>query len=160
MSRKLTNRQRIYVDARLSGMSQMASAAAAGSTGQNAGTEYEKNEAIQAELIARMQKVADEVDFSRKEAHDMLMQAYVNADTAMEQIAAVREMIKLHGIAEPLKVEHKHINKGTLSFDRMDLKQLMKLAEMEDFTLEGEFEVVRDRPQLEHMDCDREEKPI
>lgn len=157
MSDTLTNRQRIYVDARLSGMNQMASAAAAGSTGANAGHKYEKNEVVQAALIARMQKVADEVDFSRKEAHDMLMQAYINADTAMEQIAAVREMIKLHGIAEPLKVEHKHSRGERLSFDRMDIKQLMKLAEMEDFTLEGEFEVVRDRPQLEHKDSDRED---
>ena len=157
MSNKLTNRQRIYVDARLSGMSQMASAAAAGSTGKNAGTEYEKNEVVQAELIARMQKTADAVDFSRKEAHDMLMQAFVNADTAMEQIAAVREMIKLHGIAEPVTIEHKHSHKKVLTFDRMDTKQLIELAEMEDFTLEGEFEVVRERPLLEHTDSDQEE---
>jgi phage terminase small subunit len=145
----LTPKERIYVDSRLSGMTQVASAAAAGwADPQRKANAIEKREHVQRELIARMQKVAEEVDFSRKEAHDMYMQAYTNADTAMEQIAAVNAMVKLHGIAEPAKVEVKHQHQATLEFDRMDLKQLMDMADMDDFTLEGEFEVVRDRPKL------------
>jgi len=134
-------------------MTQVASAAAAGySNANHHASTIEKKESVQKELIARMQKVSEEVDFSRKEAHDMLMQAYVNADTAMEQIAAVREMVKLHGIAEPAKVEVNHKHHATLEFDRMDLRQLMKLADIDDFTLEGEFEVVREHPALEAKD--------
>jgi phage terminase small subunit len=151
----LTQKERIFVESRLSGMTQIASAAAAGCNNpQVDGSRYDARERVQKEMVRRMSKVADEVDFGRKEAHDMLMQAYTNADTAMEQIAAVREMIKLHGIAEPAKVEHKHKHTAELSFDRMDLKQLMELADMEDFTLEGEFEAVRDLKALEHKDSD------
>jgi phage terminase small subunit len=123
----LTTKERIYVDSRLSGMSQVASAAAAGYADVNrAASKIEARENVQKELVARMQKTAEEVDFGRKEAHDMYMQAYTNADTAMEQIAAVNAMVKLHGIAEPAKVEVKHQHQATLEFDRMDLKQLME----------------------------------
>jgi phage terminase small subunit len=155
---KLTVKERIYVDSRLSGMTQIASAAAAGYANPESNAyEVEKHERVQKALIARMQAVAEEVDFGRKEAHDMLMQAYTNADTAMEQIAAVREMIKLHGIAEPAKVEHSHKHTAQLSLDKMDLKQLMELAGTEDFTLEGEFEVVSEQELLEHKESDERE---
>ncbi len=157
----LTIKERIYVDSRLAGMSQVASAAAAGYADCNRqASKIEKKESVQKALVARMQKVAEEVDFSRKEAHDMLMQAYINADTAMEQIAAVREMIKLHGIAEPAQVEHTHKHQAKLSLDRMDLKQLMDLAEMDDFTLEGECTVLRDTELLEHKDADQEKEAV
>lgn len=142
-------------------MSQVASAAAAGCNNPNKdGNRYEKKEHVQEELIRRMSKVSEEVDFGRKEAHDMLMDSYRAADTAMEQIAAVRELIKLHGIAEPTKVEHDHQHTAQLSFDRMSLKQLMKLAEMDDFTLEGEFEVIHELPQLEVKDDNEANKPV
>lgn len=150
VSKPFTPRERIYMEGRLSGMTQIASAAAAGCPNPNKdGHKLEKREHVQKELVRRMNKVAEEVDFSRKEAHDMYLQAYTNADTAMEQIAAVNAMVKLHGIAEPAKVEVQHQHQATLEFDRMDLKQLMKLADIDDFTLEGEFEVVKERPALE-----------
>jgi hypothetical protein len=38
----------------------------------------------------------------------------------------------------------------------MDLKQLMEMADMDDFTLEGEFEVARERPALEVKDDDEQ----
>jgi phage terminase small subunit len=144
-------------------MTQVASAHAAGyANAKKHAYDIEKKEHIQKALVARMQKVAEEVDFGRKEAHDMLMQAYINADTAMEQIAAVREMIKLHGIAVPAKVQHEHEHEHTLSLDRLPLKELMKLANMEDLTLEGEFTVVepalleQDPPEKEGTDAENE----
>jgi phage terminase small subunit len=149
----LTQKERIFVESRLSGMTQVASAAAAGCGSPNKdGHKFENRPRVQKEMVRRMQAVSEEVDFGRKEAHDMLMDAYRNADTAMEQIAAVREMIKLHGIAEPAKTEHTVKHEQTLSLDRMDLKQLMDLAGTEDFTLEGEFEVIAELPALEVMD--------
>ncbi len=149
---KLTTKERIYVDSRLSGMNQIASAAAAGSaTPRTAGNAFENKARVQAEMLRRMQKTSDEVDFGRKEAHDMLMQAYATADTAMEQIAAVRELVKLHGLAEPLKVEHKHSHGGVVQLERMETRELMKLTGM-DLTLEGEFEVVREPARITHKD--------
>jgi hypothetical protein len=142
--------QRIYVDSRLAGMSQVAAATAAGASEPR--TEcwrLEKNESVQAVMVDRMQKTADEVDFSRKEAHEMYMDAYRNADTAMEQVAAVNAMVKLHGLEKPkvLEIKHDHSHHGQLEF--MPTDKLMELAGMVDgLVLEGEYEEVEAVPQL------------
>lgn len=146
----LTRIQRIYVDSRLAGMSQIAAATASGAA--NPRTEshrLEKNENVQKALIARMSETADSVDFGRKDAHDMYMDAYNNADTATEQIAAVNAMVKLHGLEAPkeivVKVTHSHSGK----IEHMATDELMKLAGMEKtLTLEGEFEEVEAAPLL------------
>lgn len=149
---KLTPKERIFVESRLSGLTQIASASAAGyAVPRKDGNELEKKEHIQAAMMQAMQEIAEEVGFTRKEAHDMLLQAYQNAATAGEQIAAVKEMIALHGIAVPktLKVEHEH--SGTVSLERMETRELMKLADMEDLAFEGEFEVIDDRKKLPQL---------
>lgn len=148
----LTPKQRIYVESRLAGMTQVASATAAGyaSPKQHA-NDLEKNENVQKALMAAMSDLAEEIGFTRKEAHDMLMSAYTNAATASEQIQAVKEMINLHGLAAPKQVEHKHEHQGTVSLERMDTHELLKLAEMEDLTLEGEFEEVTDVKRLPQL---------
>lgn len=142
---KLTVKQRTYVDCRLEGLSKKASANAAGARD---GEYFESNEVVQLAMIERMQATADEVDFSRKEAHDMYMDAYRNADTATEQIAAVNAMVKLHGLEKPrvIEVNHDHTHHGQLEY--MPTDQLMKLADMEDLTLEGDWEDVTDVPIL------------
>lgn len=146
----LTRMQRIYVDSRLAGMNQVAAAAAAGAA--NPKTEcwrLEKNEAVQSVMVYRMQKTADEVDFSRKEAHEMYMDAYRNADTAMEQVAAVNAMVKLHGLEKPrvMEVKHEHSHHGQLEF--MPTDKLMELAGMLDgLVLEGEYEEIEAAPKL------------
>ena len=146
---KLTPKERIFVESRLAGLSQVASASAAGyAHPKTRGSELEKKEHIQKALMQAMNEVAEEVGFTRKEAHDMLMNAYMNAATAAEQIAAVKEMISLHGIAAPKQVEHKHEHTGTVSLERMETSELLKLADMEDLVLEGEFEVVNDKKLL------------
>lgn len=146
---KLTPKERIYVESRLAGLTQVASAAAAGyAHPKTRGNELEKKENIRSALMQAMNDIAEEIGFTRKDAHDMLMSAYMNAATAAEQIAAVKEMIALHGIAVPKQVEHKHEHTGTVSLERMETHELMKLADMEDLVLEGEFEVVTDDKRL------------
>lgn len=145
----LTRMQRIYVDSRLAGMSQVAAATAAGATRPK--TEcwrLEKNDAVRAVMVDRMQKTADDVDFSRKEAHEMYMDAYRNADTAMEQVAAVNAMVKLHGLEKPkvLEIKHDHNHHGQLEF--MPTDKLMELAGMDDLVLEGEYEEIEAAPRL------------
>lgn len=143
---KLTAKQRIFVDCRLDGMSQVAAAAAAGVSKAH---KMEHNENVQTAMVERMSALAEEVDFSRREAHDMYMQAYTNADTATEQIAAVTAMVKLHGLERPkiLKIEHDHIHMG--SIELMPTDELLRLAGMEDIVLDGEFEDITDAPKLE-----------
>lgn len=147
--KKLNPKERIYVQNRLAGLTQIASAAAAGyAHPKSRGNELEQKPHIQAAMLGAMEEIAEEVGFTRKEAHDMLMGAYQNAATAAEQIQAVKEMISLHGIAAPKTLEVKHEHSGTVSLDRMETRELMKLADMEDLALDGEFTVVNDKKRL------------
>jgi hypothetical protein len=91
-----------------------------------------------------MHETAQEVGFTRKDAHDMLYSAYLGAATATEQVMAVRAMIDLHGLAVPKKLEVEHKHQHTMQLEHMETAELMKLAKMEGLTLEGEFEVVYD----------------
>jgi phage terminase small subunit len=146
---KLTPKERLYVESRLGGLSKVAAASAAGyASPKKHSYELEKKKHIQAALVQAMHEIAEEIGFTRKEAHEMLMSAYMNAATAAEQIQAVKEMIALHGIAAPKQVEHKHEHTGTVSLERMETHELMKLADMEDLVLEGEFDVVDDQKSL------------
>lgn len=148
--RDLNPKERVYVQCRLDGMTQIASAQAAGwPNAKKMAYEVEKRPHVQTAIMAVADEIAEEVGFDRKEAHDLLMQAYLNADTAGEQVAAVRAMIDLHGIAKPKVVEHKHDHKHSGQIEYMPTKELMKLAEMEDLALEGEYEVIEDAELLE-----------
>lgn len=148
---KLTPKERIFVESRLSGMSQVASAAAAGyGDPTSACTKVERQPNVQAALLAAMEHTAEEVGFSRKEAHEMLMGAYMGAATAAEQIQAVKEMINLHGLAVPKKIEVDHKVTGRVSLERMETAQLVKLAGMESLVLEGEFEELEPRARIEY----------
>ena len=145
----LNPKERIFVDSRLAGLSMTASASAAGwANPGKKGTDVNKRPHIQAALMKAMDETSKEVGFSRREAHEMLMQAYMNAATAAEQIQAVKEMISLHGIAEAKKIEVKHAHTGTVSLERMETQELLKLADMEDLAMEGEFEVIDDTARL------------
>lgn len=148
---KLTRQQRLYVDSRLQGLTQVASAAAAGAANpKKAGNQMEKSKSVQAALVSMMERTAEEVNFGRKEAHDMYMDAYQNAETAAEQIAAVTAMVKLHGLEAPKKVEveHNHSHSGELRF--MPTEDLVKLAGMEEeLALEGEFQEIGEAPMLQ-----------
>ncbi len=142
---KLTAQQRIYVQGRLDGLTQVAAAAAAGyANPKHNATKVDKLPDVQAAMVAAMQDLSEEIGFGRREAHDMLIEAYRNAATAAEQIQAVKELINLHGLAAPKQVEHKHTHQGSVSLERMETEELLKLADMEDLALEGEYTVIND----------------
>lgn len=141
----LTFKERKYVEYRLGGMGIVASARAAGFSNPNQnGSRVENDPKVQAAMVAHMNNLAEEIGFTRREAHEMLHSAYINAATATEQIMAVRAMIDLHGIAVPKKVEVEHKHNHTHQLEYMETDELMKLAGMENLTLEGEYEVVRE----------------
>jgi hypothetical protein len=134
----LEYKQRIYVESRLKGMAPKAAAVAAGYKGGTNSTKVLENTPAVVNAMRRgMEIFAQDVAFGRREAHDMLMEAYRNSTTAAEQVGAVRELIKLHGLAAPIK--HQHVHEGTIALEAMSSEELLKLAQMEDFTLEGEF---------------------
>jgi hypothetical protein len=146
--KKLNPKEAIYTQSRLAGLSQIASASAAGCNNpQRDGYNMEQKPHVQAAIAAALTELAEEVGFTRKEAHEMLMSAFQNAATAAEQIQAVKEMIALHGLAAPkkLEVKHNHDHSGTISLERMETGDLMKLANLDQsLTLEGEFKEVKD----------------
>ena len=142
---KMTPKERVYTESRLAGLTQVASAAAAGIAIPNSNaSRYEKNEKVQEAMLCAMNDLAEEIGFTRKEAHDMLISAYQNAATAGEQIQAVKELISLHGLAAPKKVEHKHEHGGALSLERMETQELLELADMKHLVLDAEYEDVTD----------------
>lgn len=144
---KLTPKQRIYVDGILNGLSKKAACAAAGGSKAD---NFERSQKVLDALADMMAKTAEEVGFSRKEAHDMYMEAYRSAETAMEQIAAVNAMVKLHGLEAPkqLEVKHEHHHSGELEL--LPTEELMKLAKLDKkLALPGEYEVIEERPVLE-----------
>lgn len=140
---KLTPQKRLYVQARLDGCNITAAAMAAGTDKKN-GSRLEKDPEVQAAMVAAMNELAEDVQFSRKDAHEMLYSAYQNAATATEQVMAVRAMVELHGIAAPKKVEVEHNHKVTGQLEHVPTAELMKIAGMDGLTLEGEYEVVYD----------------
>lgn len=149
--RDLTRKEQLYIDGRLQGLSKIASTAAAGYA--NPKTEcarVDAKEHVQQALIDMMQRNAEEIGFGRKEAHDMYMDAYMNSETAMEQIAAVNALVKLHGLEAPKKIEVDHNIQVDGEIRYLPTDELMKLADMRsDLVLEGEFEEVGDKPTLE-----------
>ena len=148
----LTHMQRLYVQARLDGKSKTASALAAGSKNpQN----FEDSDNVQNALRAARTIAADAVLFSRKEAHDMLLAAYHNAATAMEQVAAVKELVRMHGIAAPEVKELRHKHSGLIehkheAIEHMTDKELLELANLDQAPfIEAEYEVVQEEGEQE-----------
>lgn len=148
----LTQIQQIYVRSRLQGMSKVASATAAGITAphKNAGS-IESSEAVKEALRIGRELLATEIMFTRKTAHEMLMTAHALADTATEQIFAIRELIKLHGVAAPEVKELRHQVTGKVEHEevkRLSDKDLLRLARLSDDkvpqVLEGEYSIVDD----------------
>jgi hypothetical protein len=144
----LTPMQTLYVQARLEGMTQVAAATAAGAANpkKNA-SQFEKSENVRQALRQSKQIFAEKLQFDRKKAHEMYMDAYRAADTATEQKLVVDSLVKLHGIAAPEVKKLEHTHKGEITHK----KQLShmpdsKLLEMANLTpaedpdiIDGEF---------------------
>lgn len=141
--------QRLYVKARLEGLSKSAAAAAAGANPKNT-KQFDESPAVQEALRKGMEAFSAEVMFSRRKAHDMLMEAHANAANTIEQVAAIKELIKLHGVAAPevKELRHHHSLQGggprevrNLSDD--ELLQLAQLpTEQLPHIIDSEFEEV------------------
>lgn len=141
----LTPMQRKYVEARMQGQSQIAAATAAGmAQPKSNANKLEASPSVQAALKAVREISADALAFGRKEAHDMYMQAYYAAATAMEMVAAVNALVKLHGLAAPevkaLQITHQGVVDHKHHLENMPDAELMKLARLKDSPfIEAEF---------------------
>jgi len=141
----LTDQQRIYVEQRLCGLSQVAAATAAGyADPRRKAYDVENTPRVVDALRKAREVTAKKVQYTREKAHEQLHEAYRNATTAAEQVMAVRELIKLHGVAAPEQVEVKHTHKHDHELRFMDDQQLLEIAGIDGFALEGVFEEVKD----------------
>lgn len=86
---------------------------------------------------------------TREKLTEMLMDAYRNASTAMEQIAAAKELGKLHGLYAAQKVEIGHTHKLEAAKSEREIKaltseELLQLAHLRpDSVIEGHFEEIK-----------------
>jgi len=146
----LTPMQRLYVQGILKGLNKTAAATAAGCANPRKNfMRLDGDPAVKEAIKAGLAVFSETVLFDRKEAHDMLMEAHRNAATATEQVLAIREMIKLHGIAAPEVKEIRQQITGKVTHEqvqRLTDADLLKLAKLDDDKvpeiLEGEYSLV------------------
>lgn len=153
----LNDRERIFVEGILRGMSQVASATAAG---YKAPTDSSQDLLKKPRIIAAIEKGRElsiqATGITREKLSDMLMSAYMGASTAAEQVMAVRELGKLHGLYAAQKVEVGHTHKleakdAVKQLQSMSSEQLLKLARMnQGKIIDGEFTEVRLPALIEH----------
>lgn len=143
----LTDKQRIYVESRLRGMSKVASARAAGAIKdpERGAEQYEKYDAVRTAIERGRQISIQITGYTREKITDMLERAYYAATTAAEMVMAARELGKLHGLYAPtnVKVDHTHRLKDARTEEdlrRLSTEELLRLANERgtDF-IEGEF---------------------
>lgn len=117
----LDDRDRIYVEARLRGMSQVA--AAAGLAPNNA-SRFEQQPHIREALDHGRRISAIETGIARTRVSDMLLDAYRSATTAAEMVMAARELGRLHGLYAPQRVELDHTHKLAQVKSEEDIRRL------------------------------------
>ena len=149
----LSQQQKLYTEARMSGMTPLASARAAG-VGSPEVNAYrlEKHPKVREAMRAAQTIAAERIELGRDDIVQGFMDAVNSAGTAMELVAAWREIGKMVGAYEPVKVDVRHsIDDMTLNkLQRMSEDELLELAGQDDFrlpaddALAGEFEVVKE----------------
>jgi len=135
-------------------MSQIAAAGAAGcKVPREDGSRWANKPHIATALAKGRELSIQATGMTRERLTEMLMDAYRNASTAMEQIAAAKELGKLHGLYAAQKVEVGHTHKLEAAKSEREIKaltseELLRLAHMRPgAVIEGEFTEIR-LPQL------------
>lgn len=137
----LTHKQKMYAESRLSGMRPIAAARAAGIAHADTNAyNYEKHPAIRAAIEAGNRITAQRLELNRDDIVEGMMDAVRSAGTAMELVAAWREIGKLMGAYEPLKVAVEHsIQDMTLNkLQQMSDRQLAEMAGMKESTIDAD----------------------
>jgi phage terminase small subunit len=143
----LTDKQRLYVEGRLRGLSRIAAARAAGAEAdpKKSADQYEKNPKVAAALEKARQISIQHTGYTRQKIAEMLQRAYDLAGNATEMVMAARELGRLHGVYAPtnVKVDHEHRLTDTRNVEdlrHLTTEQLEQLVAKRggDF-IEGEF---------------------
>lgn len=105
----LSEKQRLYVQARLTGMTPIVAARTVGArVPEKSWRVLEHNPAVRKALEQGRELSAKETGVTRKQISDMLVDAYRSATNAGEMVMAARELGKLHGLYEAQKIDVNH----------------------------------------------------
>lgn len=147
----LDDRERLFVESKLRGMTTRAAAAAAGMSEAQAGALSQRDDVKRALDTGRRLSI-EATGIDRSKISDMLMDAYRAAENASEMVMAARELGKLHGVYAAQKVEHSHqVTKVTKveQLRQLSNDDLERVARGE-LVLEGEFTEILEPKQLSH----------
>jgi hypothetical protein len=136
----LTELQRKYVEARLSGMIPLHAGRAAGITQPEINTyRMERHPKVQRALGTARQQIIEKYDVGREDVLRGMFDAVQASGNATELVAAWREIGKIIGVYEPARVEVMHrIEDVTLDkLQRLPTKDLIELARGTDFVIDA-----------------------
>ena len=151
---KLTDMQRIYVDGRLSGLVPYAACKAAGYVdAQTVACRLERTPRVADALAAASQVARVKLDMSRDDVLEGLMEALNASANATEMTNVWKEIGKIIGVYQPMKLEITH-DIGEMTQDqlmRLSNKDLVRMAEqpgavvtVENNIVDAEFEVLKE----------------
>lgn len=134
----LSDKQRLYVQARLEGDQPGVAARRAGVKEPSSTWRLMENNPQIREALRKGREISmAATGITRERVTEMLLEAYRNAANATEQIAAAKELGRLHGVyeANKLQVEHNLKNvKSERELRALSVEDLERLA-----VIDGEF---------------------
>ena len=151
---RLTDQQRLYVDGRLAGLTPYAACKAAGYAGpESSAYRLERTPKVQDALAAASQVARVTLDMGKEDVLEGLMEALSAAANATEMTNVWKEVGKIIGVYQPMKLEVTH-DIGEYTQDqlmRMSNKDLVQMAEqpgaivpVENNVVDAEFEVLKE----------------
>jgi len=139
--------QRLYAEARLHGMSPLDAAKAAGLASPSIQCHsYEKHPKIAPIIRMANSSSLERYQLSRDDVISGFMDAVHSAGSSTELTAAWREIGKMLGHYAPEQINHNHtVENMTLNkLETMDDQALAELAEMDEFTVSRDHDLVAD----------------
>lgn len=150
----LTDMQRLYVDSRLAGLVPYASCKAAGyKDPESHAYKLERTPRVRDALDAASKVARVSLDMSRDDVLEGLMESLQMCANATEMTNVWKEIGKIIGAYQPLKIEHTH-NIGDMTNDqlmRMSNRDLVRMVDqpgaiidVKDDIVDAEFEVLKE----------------
>lgn len=141
--RPLTDKQLAFVDAYTKGVTQTAAARTAGYYRPDvAAVQLMQTPNVLAEIRRIQGDIRQRHKIERDDVVEGMMDAVRSAATATELVAAWREIGRIIGAYEPIKVEHSHkLEESQAKMRQLSDEELARIADM-DNAIEGDFEVV------------------
>ena len=125
----LTVQEERLVQLITSGMSVAAAGRAAGYNNRNQALEVSKRPKVAQAIDYFRRELAEEIKFTRRNAHTMYMDTWTSCANATEMKNTVDSLVKLHGLSTPEPTTQVNIQiNGAKQLQRMSDEELLKIA--------------------------------